>query len=194
MQDVRLAIRKDIRQQRNALSSLEQVNEAKQLLTQLKCLPQLEHAKNVALYLSVDGELDTTPVIEYLWQQGKQVFLPVLHPFSKGHLLFLHYAKETVMTLNTFKIPEPKLQLSNVIPMAQLDIIFTPLVAFDARGNRLGMGGGYYDRSLARWHKTGKGAVPIGIAHNCQQIAKVPTERWDIPLPFIVTPSKIWKW
>ncbi|MDV7106263.1 5-formyltetrahydrofolate cyclo-ligase [Vibrio sp. TH_r3] len=194
MQDVRLAIRKDIRQQRNALSSFDQVSAAKQLLAQLKFLPKLNHAKNIALYLSVDGELDTKPVIEYLWEQGKHVFLPVLHPFSKGHLLFLRYEQNTVMTLNAFRIPEPKLHLSNVIPMAQLDIIFTPLVAFDANGNRLGMGGGYYDRSLAHWHKTGEGAIPIGIAHNCQQIAKVPTESWDIPLPFIATPSKIWKW
>jgi len=56
------------------------------------------------------------------------------------------------------------------------------------------MGGGYYDRTLSKWFETGKGALPVGLAHDCQQVERLPTESWDIPLPKIVTPSKTWQW
>ena len=194
MQDKRITIRNDIRQKRNKLSSLEQTLAAADTLSKIKHLTPLQEAKNIALYLSVDGELDTTPIIEYLWQEGKNVYLPVLHPFSKGHLLFLRYEKDTPMVENKFNIKEPKLDQTKLLPIAQLDIIFTPLVAFDETGNRLGMGGGYYDRSLEKWFKTGQGAVPIGIAHECQKVDRLPHQSWDIPLPIIITPRKVWQW
>ncbi|WP_159287438.1 5-formyltetrahydrofolate cyclo-ligase, partial [Klebsiella pneumoniae] len=108
----------------------------------------------IALYLANDGELNTQPLIEWLWQQGKQVYLPVLHPFAKGHLLFLHYHTHTPMDKNRYGIAEPKLDQRLICPVRELDIIGTPLVAFDQSGQRLGMGGGYYDRTLAPWFKT----------------------------------------
>lgn len=194
MQDLRSTIRKEIRQRRNHLSSTEQGLASTNALRHLQRLTELQSSQNIAIYLSADGELDTQPIIEFLWQQGINVYLPVLHPFSKGHLLFLKYTKQTPMVKNKFNIQEPKLDQTQLIPIAQLDIIFTPLVAFDETGQRLGMGGGYYDRSLENWFKTGKGATPIGIAHNCQQVDNIPSESWDIPLPMIITPQKVWTW
>jgi 5-formyltetrahydrofolate cyclo-ligase len=194
MQNSRARIRKAIRLKRNELSAQQQIIAAQDTLSHLQQLPLLKSAQNIALYLSVDGELDTKPIINYLWSQGKSVYLPVLHPFSMGHLLFLKYDENTPLVANKFDILEPKLNQTLVIPIAQLDIIFAPLVAFDPTGQRLGMGGGYYDRSLESWFKTGKGATPIGIAHNCQLIDAVPVESWDIPLPTIITPNKVWQW
>ncbi|WED27069.1 5-formyltetrahydrofolate cyclo-ligase [Vibrio sp. DW001] len=194
MQDLRLSIRKEIRQKRNHISSLDQTIAANDALSKIKQLPRLQEAENIAIYLTVDGELDTHPTIEYFWQKGKNVYLPVLHPFAKGHLLFLRYDVDTPMIENKFNIKEPKLDQTKLIPISQLDIIFTPLVAFDVTGNRLGMGGGYYDRTLEQWFKTGRGATPIGIAHDCQQVDKLPNENWDVPLPIIITPSKVWRW
>ena len=77
-----------------------------------------------------------------------------------------------------------------VCPVNQLDIIFTPLVAFDSQGNRMGMGGGYYDRTLAHW-QTNQTPYPIGLAHNCQLVEQLPVQAWDIPLAQIITPDKI---
>lgn len=79
--------------------------------------------------------------------------MPVLHPFSPGNLLFLAFQKDTPMHYNKFGILEPKLNVRNVLPVSHLDLIFTPLVAFDKDGNRLGMGGGFYDRTLQNWQK-----------------------------------------
>ncbi|WCE30154.1 5-formyltetrahydrofolate cyclo-ligase [Vibrio sp. SCSIO 43137] len=194
MQDLRSTIRKQVRSKRQNLSSLNQTIAAEDALSQVKNFSLLAQAENIAIYLSADGELDTHPIIEWLWQAGKKVYLPVLHPFSKGHLLFIRYEADTPMTENRFNIQEPQLNVCKVIPLSELDIIFTPLVAFDNSGQRMGMGGGYYDRSLERWYQTGFGAVPVGLGHDCQQIDEVPSEDWDVPLPYIITPSKTWQW
>ncbi|HDM8040366.1 5-formyltetrahydrofolate cyclo-ligase [Vibrio fluvialis] len=194
MQYSRHELRKLVRQQRNQLSSDIQYQASQDLICRFAALPEMQTCHHIALYLSTDGELDTQPLIEWLWSQGKAVYLPVLHPFSAGHLLFLHYQSSTPMTYNKFGILEPKLDQTLVKPVKELDLICTPLVAFDSHGHRLGMGGGYYDRTLAHWFKTGEGAQPMGLAHDCQHVEQLPTEAWDIPLPKIVTPNQIWQW
>lgn len=186
--------RKQIRSIRNQLHSDVQFQASMDLVNQCAQLTEFQNAKHIALYVSADGELITTPLIEWLWQQGKKTYLPVIHPFSKGHLLFLHYDQNTPMVLNRYYIAEPKLDQTKIIPAQQLDIICTPLVGFDSTGHRLGMGGGYYDRTLEPWFKTGLGPKPIGLAHDCQHVEKLPIESWDVPLPKIVTPSRIWDW
>ena len=82
--------------------------------------------------------------------------------------------------------------MRDVLPLSQLDVLVTPLVAFDESGQRLGMGGGFYDRTLQNWQQ--HGLQPVGYAHDCQAVEKLPVEKWDIPLPAVVTPSKIWQW
>lgn len=190
----RKAIRQLIRKQRQSLSSEQQTQAGLKLLKQVQALSHIQQAERIAIYLSNDGEVDTQPLIHWLWQQGKQVVMPVLHPFSAGHLLFLNYTPDSPTVLNKYGIVEPKLDQTQVCPVKDLDIIFTPLVAFDETGQRLGMGGGYYDRTLERSAKTGSKPFAIGLAHNCQQVKTLPTEHWDIPLPIIVTPNKIWHW
>lgn len=190
----RQTIRKQIRVARNQLTSDVQHIAGLDLVRQFSSLPEIASAQHIALYLTADGEIETMPLIEWLWQQGKNVYLPVIHPFSKGQLLFLHYSRTTPMTLNRYSIAEPKLDLRRIRPVRQLDLICTPLVAFDVSGQRLGMGGGYYDRTLSSWFIRGQGPKPIGLAHDCQQVDQLPTEAWDVPLPKIVTPSQIWDW
>lgn len=190
----RQLFRKKIRQLRRALPQHQQNQAAVQLIMQCQQLNEIIQGQHFALYLSNDGELNTQPFIEWCWQHNKFVYIPVLHPFSQGQLLFLHYHPGTELIANRYGILEPKLKKNDIIPAQDLDVIFTPLVAFDRRGHRLGMGGGYYDRTLEPWFKTHNGAKPIGIAHDCQFIEELPIESWDIPLPKIVTPNKIWNW
>lgn len=187
-------LRKIIREKRNSLSSDTQYLAGLDLVTQFQKLPELTTAQHIALYITADGEIDTKPLIEWLWQQGKRVYLPVIHPFSHGHLLFLRYASDTPMVLNQFAIAEPKLDQTQIIPVSQLDLICTPLVAFDVNGHRLGMGGGYYDRTLEPWFNSQQGPKAIGLSHDCQLVDALPIESWDVPLPKIVTPSQIWDW
>jgi len=184
----RSQLRKTIRQRRNALSDTKQVEAGLALTESLSSHKKIQQASRIAIYLSNDGELSTDSFIAWCWQNNKEVYLPVVHPFSSGNLLFLRYQAETQLISNRYGILEPKLDVTKVSPLAELDVICTPLVAFDTSGARLGMGGGFYDRSLAHWQQTK--LYPLGLAHDCQLVESVPMESWDVPLPEIITPSK----
>jgi len=186
--DARSQLRSIIRQRRNSLSVAEQGQAGMSLTESLARHEKIQQASRIAIYLSNDGELSTKNFIDWCWQQNKEVYLPVIHPFSPGNLLFLHYQTTTKLVSNAYGISEPKLDVTKVCPLGELDVICTPLVAFDNTGARLGMGGGFYDRSLAHWQQTR--LYPLGLAHDCQLVESVPVESWDIPLPEIITPSK----
>ena len=188
----RQQIRQQIRQRRRALTPEQQTQFALHAADRMMAYPPVLLAQTVAVFLSFDGELDTRPLIDQLWRAGKRVYLPVLHPFSPGNLLFLHYHPSSDMVVNRLNIREPKLDVRDVLPLSQLDVLVTPLVAFDAAGQRLGMGGGFYDRTLQNWRQ--HRLQPVGYAHDCQQVDALPTEQWDIPLPAVITPSKTWLW
>ena len=206
----RASIRHSVRIKRNALSHTEQNVAANNIALKLQSLAHIKAATHIAIYLANDAELSLQPFIYWCWQHNKQVYLPVIHPFSKGHLLFLHYSQHTKLVKNTYGITEPKLDVNSVIPIEQLEIILTPLVAFDNTGARIGMGGGYYDRTLAYWYSIYQQQLteqteqarqakatqkvqknhPIGIAHDCQHLAHIPSQTWDVPLPEIITPTQ----
>jgi 5-formyltetrahydrofolate cyclo-ligase len=190
---LRQSIRNQIRKARRELTPEQQAEASQSMVSQVMAHERIAAAQNLALFLSFDGELDTQPLIEALWQRGQQVYLPVLHPFSPGHLLFLRYDHDTPLVINRLHVREPKLDLTRLLPPTYLDILFTPLVAFDAAGRRLGMGGGFYDRTLRHWRRE-SGFYPIGLAHDCQQVDNVPVDHWDVPLPEIITPSRQWQW
>jgi len=198
--------RKELRQQvrlyRQQLSTTQQQQAALAIKQQLVKHPKIIKAQHIALYLANDHELNTLPFVQWCWQHNKHIYLPVLHPFSQGQLLFLRYTPTTTMITNKYGIKEPVLNITQLCLLSQLDVLLTPLVAFDKQGNRLGMGGGFYDRTLAYWYthiqskktEVEKNAPiklhPIGLAHDCQQVASIPIEKWDIPLPEIITPTQ----
>ncbi|MDX7986562.1 5-formyltetrahydrofolate cyclo-ligase [Xenorhabdus sp. 12] len=189
---LRKSIRKNVRQLRQNLSPEQQLQFAQQVAESALTHPKIQQADKIAVYLSFDGELDTSPLIQQLWRQNKQVYLPIIHPFSQHHLLFLRYSPESPLVRNRFNIEEPLLDVRHVLPVSELDIMFIPLVAFDSKGQRLGMGGGFYDRTLAKWQE--QKFYPIGLAHDVQLVETLPSEKWDIPLPEIITPRKRWQW
>ncbi len=181
-------IRKSIRETRKAIPvSLQKVFAEQAAKRAMQWLVNFEF-QSVALYLTNDGELDTQPLIEALWEMEKTVYVPVLHPFCTGYLIFIEYSKSSPMVRNQYGISEPKLELTKLIPVSYLDVIFTPLVAFDELGNRMGMGGGYYDRTLSHIDEC-RSINIAGFAHECQKIERLPTEAWDVPLRNIITPN-----
>jgi len=188
----RQQLRQQIRLRRKSLTHEQQTQAAQQAAARMMGFAPVVEAQTVAAFLSFDGELDTRPLIEGLWRAGKKVYLPVLHPFSAGNLLFLRYFPDSDLVLNHFKIHEPALDVRHVLPLNKVDVLITPLVAFDATGQRLGMGGGFYDRTLQNWRA--HGLFPVGYAHDCQQVDALPVEEWDIPLPAVITPTTTWQW
>jgi 5-formyltetrahydrofolate cyclo-ligase len=180
-------LRKLIRHKRRSLTPRRRQHAARRLLSQLHQSSQFLSAKRVALYLTNDGEIDTQFVLRDLQQRGKQAYLPVLHPLKPGHLSFIRYNRNSRMRTNRYGISEPDFRYGHACPARFLDVICLPLVAFDQRGNRLGMGGGYYDRTLAFMHQPGKQPRLIGCAYEFQQVPQLPAESWDIPIRAIAT-------
>ncbi|MCZ2721544.1 5-formyltetrahydrofolate cyclo-ligase [Marinomonas sp. 15G1-11] len=183
-------LRKHLRAERKALPASQQQAAAVALSTQLQTSPWLKQhlathpadQVHVALYLSNDGEISPDVFCQYLWSLGVQVYLPIIDGET---LLFGLYTPETQWQQNRFAIDEPL--DPNPLTAEQLHLVCLPLVGFDKSGGRLGMGGGFYDKTFA--HKA-KHTALIGLAHDCQQVNRLPIESWDVPLDGIVTASQ----
>ena len=198
-QKARAQLRKKLREARRSLSDEQHEDAAQCIAAQLNTLPFVKSATTVAGYLVNDGEVNLKYYIESTWQLlHKKFALPVLHPVCKGHLLFLSYTSDSLLINNKYNIEEPVLSCEAVIPVTQCDVILMPLVGFDTNGNRLGMGGGYYDRTLSftqrklNTQSASNQHIPklVGIAHDVQEVDALPTAPWDVPLDAIVTPSR----
>lgn len=184
-------LRQHFRAQRKQLSKSQQEQASLALLANCKKISAVNQATNIACYLANDGEINPKPVIDWCWQQGKTVLLPIIHPTQPGQLLFIKYLSNSSMRPNQYGIAEPDYLTANVVALTNIDIILTPLVAFDSTGNRLGMGGGYYDRTLAPLSTFEHSTQVLGLAHECQYTEQLPTQTWDIPLQGIITDQQI---
>lgn len=191
----RQALRRTLRRRRRALSAVEQRQAAAQLCQLLRQLPELRRARRVALYLPNDGEIDPTPLLTWLRRRGAKAYLPVLMPLADNRLWFVHYHTGTPMVRNRYGILEPDTRhgahRSRRLPAWALDAVLLPLVGFDANGQRMGMGGGFYDRSFAFVRGNGPKPRLIGVAHACQQVPALPSASWDVPLDAIVSDRAI---
>jgi 5-formyltetrahydrofolate cyclo-ligase len=191
-QSLRRELRLELRQRRRALSPQQQQLAAEHLCKRIARQPIFLRSKRIALYLPNDGEIDPTPLLHAALQRGKACYLPVLKPGPENRLWFVRFDEHTRMEPNRYGIPEPKADPRNRVRAENLDMVLMPLVGFDAEGNRMGMGGGFYDRTFAFKHQTqNHRPYLLGLAHSCQQVDKLDTEHWDIPLHSIATESQI---
>lgn len=185
----RNALRRDLRAQRRALDEHERLRLSR-AASQAFSRHRLFHAAHhIGCYLPNDGELDPTPLILQAWRMGKRVYLPVLSSIHRDHLLFAPFTPDIALLPNRFGIPEPVSALRHCIPLARLDLVLTPLVAFDTSGNRLGMGGGFYDRTFAFLRRRACWFKPrlVGVAYGFQQVDGLEGRRWDVPLQGVIT-------
>ncbi len=182
----RSSIRQYMRQQRNLLSPQQQLQAARSLSKLILSQSWFQRAQNIALYLANDGEMDPIVLMEKARYRGKSILLPSLNPSKNGHLCFA--PDDGPQIKNKFGILEPDPKRNRLTPAKQLDIVFMPLVAFDKHGGRLGMGGGFYDRTF-EFLKQNPMSKPklIGLAHEFQKVEQLPVESWDVPLDGIIT-------
>ena len=144
-----------------------------------------QKAAKVACYWAQPEEMDTLPLIQALWAAGKHCYLPVM--LAKGPLEFALYKKGDTLQANRYGVLEPQTEAAR-IAAAELDLVILPLVAFDAQGNRLGMGGGSYDRSFEfLLQQKERKPLLVGLAYRLQEVAEVPRESFDVPLAAVLT-------
>lgn len=189
----RLQLRRHLRAQRRALSPHAQRHAAHGLYKQLAQHPLFRRARQIALYLPNDGEIDPRPLLRAAQKRGKATYLPVLSPWPQSKMVFQRVRVGQPLRKNRFGIYEPQRNYKQQRKVWALDLVLLPLVGFDRHGARLGMGGGFYDRSLAylslrkNWHKP----TLLGLAHECQLVERVAMASWDVPLQGTVT-DKAW--
>ena len=192
------ALRLELRAQRCTLDAREHAQWSARAMEHLQRHRLFHAARNIACYLPNDGEVDLSALIVRCWELGKTVYLPVLSRLHHNRLHFLPYRAGDELVENRFHIPEPKLHPRQVANIRQLDLVLMPLVGFDARGNRLGMGGGFYDRTFACLRRRQYWRKPhlLGVAFEFQQVEKLgmtslPHRQWDIPLHGVVTEEAV---
>jgi len=183
------SIRQLIRERRRNLSADKHQQYAKQLANYLPLHILQNNIQRIGVFLAQDGELNLQPSIHKLWKHQRLTFLPVLKPLPPNRLWFAPYSATSQLIPNRFNILEPNVLPNHMTAPSQLDCVLFPLVAFDLNGGRLGMGGGFYDRTFAHLRKASQRPVFYGVALNEQQVDTIPIESWDIPLDGVATPQ-----
>ena len=188
--DSRQALRQQLRQRRRSLSPSQQTVAAKAMCQRLVRTPLFRRSRRIAVYVANDGEIDPNKVIEAIWASGKQCFLPRLDLRKARPLKFYPYQSGTRLIRNRLGIPEPC--NGRATPPQHLDLVLMPLVGFDCNGGRLGMGGGFYDRTFAfKQRQAWRKPFLVGLAHECQQVERLELSSWDIPMSMIVTDRRV---
>lgn len=176
-------LRRDIRHRRRQLGMGAQCRSARKLANRIRQLDVYRNSNAIALYLASDGEISCQFLLSQAWKDGKKCYLPVIAPGPIPAMRFIQYTPVTPLVMNRYKIPEPK---SGAVLKAQgLDLVITPLVAFDSQSNRIGMGGGYYDRTFAFRGKSPR-PVLLGVAHRLQKVNSIKPQPWDVSLDRVV--------
>ena len=180
----RPGLRRELRARRRALPAAERIAAAEALATRLLALPFAPATGDVGGYWAVDGEIAL-----HAWQlrlpRGCRYCLPVLH--ADGRLRFAPWRPGAPLRDNRHGIPEPDVPSAMLLPPEAMALVVVPLVGFDRHCHRLGMGGGWYDRSFAFRHAHAAPPWLVGAGFALQALAGVDAQPWDVRLDAVCT-------
>lgn len=181
----RAALRRELRTRRRALPASERIAAAERLAIRLFDLPFAPTSGYVAGYWAMDGEIAL-----HVWQlklpRDCVYCLPVLH---EERLHFAPWRPGDPLVSNRFGIPEPAVEPASLLGAKDMTLVVMPLVGFDVRGHRLGMGGGWYDRSFAFRQQQPAPPWLVGAAFDAQRVDGLDAAAWDVSLDAVCTES-----
>lgn len=188
------SLRSELRRRRRALSDTQRAAAAISVRDIVTRRLDYLRARRLAFYMASDGELDPDSLMMWAAADGKRCFLPIMSDrmlsWRSAPLVFQQFDPlSESLVVNRFGILEPAYHPARIFPPWMLDILFIPLVGFDAQGNRLGMGKGYYDRTLASMGRRFRRPMLVGLAYDVQQLERIDAKPWDVGLDAIVTQS-----
>lgn len=189
--DDRAGLRRRLRAVRQELPPEQRAAAARAVARRLAGLGVLRAGARVAVYLPIHGELDTAPVVELARSLGCEVFAPVITSFERRRMRFAALPPVPGLVANRWGIREPR--GGRRIHGVRLDLVLVPCVAFDGDGQRLGLGAGFYDRHFAylNWRVSWRRPALLGLAFECQRVARLVPQPWDVPLWGVVTESAV---
>lgn len=182
------SIRIEMRRKRRSISVDDRRQCSANLLIQLQSQPWYQRAESIGAYLDADGEISPTPTIEHASSLKKRIYLPKVSEV-KGEMQLCLWQPGEPLKINRYGISEPR--SNEVLPPSGHSMIFLPLVAFDSKGTRIGMGGGYYDRLLAKLLESPNCPLVVGMAYDFQKMETIDREEWDIPMDAVVTDKQV---
>lgn len=189
-------LRSQLRRARASLGPRARREAAQKVARLVARLHLLRHGRRIAFYIPSKGELDSLPLLNRALAVGAACYLPKLPLRSLKRLWFTRLGNHAHhWRPNRFGIPEYDDRQAKRLRAQQLDLIFVPLLGFDDAGYRLGMGGGFYDTSLAYLHRRRQWRRPklVGVAFDCQHVERVPHDPWDVPLDLAVTERRVYR-
>lgn len=181
------SLRQQLKTKRKQVDKFQQQYSSTQVLHRLHHFPQLQQAKRVGLYLHAFGEINTQQIIEYCFAQHKQVYLPMICSMNQQ----LHWVRISKQQYRNKRFSHHPLSMqepmaSRAMHVSKLDVLIMPLLACDIYGTRIGMGGGFYDKTLA---SAPNKPLRLGLAHDFQLVhERLPRQVWDQPLDVLITP------
>jgi 5-formyltetrahydrofolate cyclo-ligase len=146
--------------------------------------------QRVAVFLGMPDEVDLRPCLIEAWRRDVRIYVPRILDLRRGEMAFIPYDPLATLRRNEFGIDEPVVPIGRRVGALQLDTVLVPLVGFDALGARLGMGAGFYDRALRRRLDPGSAFRRprlVGVAYAVQEVDRIDTQAWDVPLDAVVT-------
>jgi 5-formyltetrahydrofolate cyclo-ligase len=179
----RNSLRRELRQRRREIPAGQRIAAAESLAAQLLALPCMPTSGFVAGYWALDGEI-ALHVFQMRLPPSLAYCLPVL---DGDRLRFSPWRPGDALVTNRYGIPEPDVAASPAIEGREMSMVVLPLVGFDANGQRLGMGGGWYDRSFAFRNEHPAPPWLVGAAFAAQQVDAIAVETWDVALDAICT-------
>lgn len=187
----RSELRQQMRVRRQQLSPQGQNKMAEKIVDQVCNSPIFYQSTHISAYIAHAGEIDPAPILRLAWQLKKICYLPVMQ--TQKQLCFVKYESEDELIPNSYKILEPIIHPDKIIQPALLDLVLVPLVAFDRKGNRLGMGSGYFDVTFSFLKTAKRPTKPylLGLAYEWQQCETISPEEWDIKLDAVATENTI---
>jgi 5-formyltetrahydrofolate cyclo-ligase len=185
----RNAIRREMRSRRRQVTPAQRKSAARAFAVIADREYLLQPGRRIAAYLPFGHEADTSALIARAWNRGCRVYVPVISSVRDFRMDFVRFTPITRLRKNAFGISEPIFTARDCVAPLDLDVIFMPLVAFDARGSRLGSGAGFYDRRLHRLRPPREWRRPklIGVAYSHQQSTHLRSDRWDVPMQAVIT-------
>lgn len=186
------AIRRRMRSRRRSLDVAAQRRAARRLDQVVYGLLRFKRPARIAAYWPMGGEIDLLPALVRLARSGWRIHFPVLRRGKSPRMYFAPWTPDATVRRNRVGIPEPVTPPSTWVRPLDMDWVLLPLVAFDTRGYRIGMGGGYYDASFStlRCRRTWNKPRLVGVAHDFQRIDAVITDDWDVPMHGVLTDER----
>ena len=183
-------LRQELRRARRKLTTAERATASERVAAELATLLGAQRPGRLATYLASDGELDPNVAAPQLRAAGWELHLPVL--VGRWSMTFVAWTEHAELVENRYGIPEPRTDVEHAArTAAEMDVVLLPAVALDGAGNRMGMGAGFYDRTLEGIRTEHRTPLLVGIAHDAALVDALEPAPWDVPVDVVLTDRRV---